>query len=256
MVRLRLARPLRVVVVAQCKLPRIRKVRRYIRFFILRLHRLRRPLQPRRVIVPWVASRRGILRRRQNASIHSGERPEVIVEAVIVFDDDHTLLFRIREHSCPLHTPLVYTRSYCISSPWLAAPGAPLEVSLLPFGKFSKLLIALALLVAALLVLDLVAVRNPATRHLFSNSLDFFMVLLAALASSSLARRSQGYARQLWTLLGIALYLEALAQAIATYYQSFVPGSSQMPVPSDILFFVWAAPVFMMFLPVADEKSR
>ncbi len=127
---------------------------------------------------------------------------------------------------------------------------------MLPFGKFSKLLIAFALLVAALLVLDLVAVRNPATRQLFSNSLDFFMVLLAALASSYLARRSQGYARQLWTLLGIALFLEALAQAITTYYQSFVPGSSQMPVPSDILFFVWAAPVFMMFLPVADEKSR
>jgi len=124
-----------------------------------------------------------------------------------------------------------------------------------PLGKFSKLLIALALLVAALLSLDLIAVRNSAARLLFSNSLDFFIVLLAALASFHAARRSQGYARQLWTLLSIALSIEALAQAITTYYQSYVPGYSQMPVPSDILFFVWAAPVFMMFLPAADEKS-
>ncbi len=127
---------------------------------------------------------------------------------------------------------------------------------MLPLGKFSKLLIALALLVAALLFLDLVAVRNSPARHLFSNSLDFVMVLLAAIASSYAARRSQGYARQLWTLLGIALFLQALAQAITTYYQRYVPGSSNMPMPSDILFFVWAAPVFMMFLPAADKKSR
>ncbi len=72
---------------------------------------------------------------------------------------------------------------------------------MLPQGKFPKLLIALALLVAALLILDLVAVRNSATRHLYSNALDFVMVFLAALASSYAARRSQGYARQLWTLL-------------------------------------------------------
>ena len=123
-------------------------------------------------------------------------------------------------------------------------------------GKFPKLLIALALLVAALQLLALLAVRAPATRLLFSNLLDFSIVFLAALASAHAALRSQAYARQLWTLLTIALSLEALAQATTTYYQSFVPGSSHMPIPSDILFFVWTAPVVMMFLPAADEKSR
>ncbi len=82
------------------------------------------------------------------------------------------------------------------------------------------------------------------------------MVLLAAVGSFFAARRSQGYARQLWTLLTIALGLATLAQAITAYYQNFVPGYSQMPLPSDILFFVWATPVFMMFLPGADPKSR
>ena len=127
---------------------------------------------------------------------------------------------------------------------------------MLPLSKFSRLLIALALLVAALLLLDLEAVHNSAKRLLFSNSLDFSMVLLAALGTFYAARRSQGYARQLWTLLTIALAMEALAEAITTYYQIYVPGSSALPMPSDILFFVWAAPVFMMFLPSADPKSR
>lgn len=127
---------------------------------------------------------------------------------------------------------------------------------MLPQGKFPRLLIALALLVAALQLLALLAVRDPATRLFFSNSLDFSIIFLAALASTDAARRSLGYARQLWTLLTIALLLEALAQATTTYYQSFVPGSSLMPIPSDILFFVWTAPVAMMFLPAADEKSR
>lgn len=127
---------------------------------------------------------------------------------------------------------------------------------MLPLSKFSKLLIALALLAAALQFLDLVAIHDSATRLLFGNSLDSSILFLAALASAYTARRSQAYARQLWTLLSIALILEAFAQVVSTYYQSYVPGYSKMPVPSDILFFVWAAPVFMMFLPAADEKSR
>src|SRR5690349_9543977 len=107
-----------------------------------------------------------------------------------------------------------------------APPGAPFEVGLRPFGKFSKLLIALALLVVALLFLGLLAVHDPAKRLFFSNSLDSSIVLFAALSSFDAARRSRGYARQLWTLLTIALCLETLAEATTTYYQSYVPGSS------------------------------
>ena len=125
-----------------------------------------------------------------------------------------------------------------------------------PLGKIPKLLIALALVIAALLFLDLEAVHDSAKRLLLSNSLDFSMISLAAFGSFFVARRSRGYARQLWTLLSVALALAAIAQALATYYQRYIPGSSQMPLPSDIFFFVWAAPAFMMFLPSVDEKSR
>ena len=126
---------------------------------------------------------------------------------------------------------------------------------LLPAGKFPRIVLAVAALVAALMVLDLEAVRNAATSLFFSNSLDLLIVLLAAGCCFYAARRSSGYARQLWTLLGIALGMETTAQAVTTYYQSFVPNYAQLPLPSDILFFVWAAPVFMMFLPGSEEKD-
>jgi hypothetical protein len=126
---------------------------------------------------------------------------------------------------------------------------------LLPSRKFPRLAIAAAILVAILLILDLETVRSAAKSLLFSNTLDLAMVLLAAICSFYVARRYSGYARQLWTLLSIALFLESIAQAISTYYQSFVPGSAEIPLPSDLLFFVWAAPVFMMFLPPSDDDS-
>ena len=128
------------------------------------------------------------------------------------------------------------------------------EVILLPSGKFPRLILAAALLLALLLVLDLEFVRSPLSSLLISNSLDLAMVLLAATCSFYAARRSSGYARQLWYLLTIALALETAAQAVSTYYQTFVPGSAQIPWPSDILYFVWAAPVFMIFLPRSDEE--
>jgi PAS domain S-box-containing protein len=140
---------------------------------------------------------------------------------------------------------LVYTRTNT------SLHGGPL----LPSSKFPRLAIAAAILIAILLILDLQFVHSAAKGLLFSNALDLSMLLLAAISSFYIARRSSGYARQLWTLLAIALSLESIAQAISTYYQSFVPGSAQIPWPSDLLFFVWAAPVFMMFLPASDDDA-
>jgi len=108
---------------------------------------------------------------------------------------------------------------------------------------------------ALLLVFDLEFVHPAGTRLLLSNLLDLAMVLLATACSFDVARRSSTYPRQLWFLLAVALSLEALAQAISSYYQSFVPGSAQIPWPSDVLFFIWPAPIFMMFLPRSEEDA-
>lgn len=119
----------------------------------------------------------------------------------------------------------------------------------------SRLVVAAAVLLALLLVYDLEFVRSAFASLLASNVLDLGMVLLAAICCFAAASRSRGYARQIWLLLGIALVLNSAAQAITTYYQSFVPGSSESASPSDILFFVWSAPVFMIFLPRSDDQS-
>jgi len=126
---------------------------------------------------------------------------------------------------------------------------------LLPSGKFPRLGVAAALLLALLLACVLEFVRSAATRLLLSNSLDVAMVVFAAACCFYVARRSSGYPRQLWLLLAIAFSLETLAQAISSYYQSFVPGAAQMPWPSDVLYFLWPAPVVMMFLPRSGSEA-
>ncbi|MGB7439249.1 MAG: hypothetical protein WBW49_27830, partial [Candidatus Acidiferrum sp.] len=111
------------------------------------------------------------------------------------------------------------------------------------------------MLIPLLLALALDLVHSPPAALLIANSLDCAMVLLAAFCSFHAGRRSSGYPRQVWFLLTIALALAALAQCISGYYQSFVPGSSQSPWPSDVLFFVWAAPAFMILLPRAEDET-
>lgn len=126
---------------------------------------------------------------------------------------------------------------------------------MLPTGKFPRFVFGAAISAALLLLVDLEFVRSAVSRLLLSNFLDLSVVLLAALSCFYVARRSTGFVRQIWMLLGIALALESAAQGISAYYQSFVPGSAQAPWPSDILFFVWAAPVFMIFLPRDEEDG-
>jgi PAS domain S-box-containing protein len=124
---------------------------------------------------------------------------------------------------------------------------------LLPSGKFPRFLFLSALFISILLFAQLVFLRHSPTTVLTGNCLDLLMVSLAALSSFYHSRRSFGHPRQVWTLLAIAFTLQSIAQAITTYYQSFVPSAAQSPWPSDILFFVWPAPIFLMFLPASDD---
>ena len=67
---------------------------------------MRRPLQPCRVIVWWVAAGGRVVRRRKFCTVYTGEGTEVIVEAVILLNDDHYMLNRIVR----LHALLESTR--------------------------------------------------------------------------------------------------------------------------------------------------
>jgi PAS domain S-box-containing protein len=126
---------------------------------------------------------------------------------------------------------------------------------LLPSGKFPRFALSTALLAALLLVYDLEFIHDLFTRLLLSNCLDTAVIVLSALCCFYVASRTSGFARQVWFLLSVALAIQSVGQVLTTYYQSFVPGSSMSAEPSDIFFFAWAAPVFMILLPRSEEQS-
>jgi len=124
---------------------------------------------------------------------------------------------------------------------------------LLPSGRLPRLLLISTAALIAFLILDLLLLRPSPVDLLLANTLDFALVLLAAVTCFYFARRSSGYPRQVWILVGLAFALQSLAQALTTYYQSFVPNAAQSPWPSDIFFFVWPAPIFLLFLPAPGD---
>jgi PAS domain S-box-containing protein len=127
---------------------------------------------------------------------------------------------------------------------------------LLVGGKFPRFAAALAVVATILLALDLMYLHATPRGLFLSNSLDFLVVLLAAVCSFHVARRSNGFQRQLWMLLAVALALESIGQGLTTYYQSFDRAALAGALPSDIFFFVWAAPIFMIFLPRSDDDEE
>ena len=126
---------------------------------------------------------------------------------------------------------------------------------MLPSGKFPRFALVAALSAALLFICNLEFVQMASARLLFSNSLGAAVVAFAAVCSFVVAFRCSGYARQVWLLLGIALGIETIGQALTTYYQSFVPGSALSAQPSDLFFFVWVAPMFMILLPRSDDST-
>jgi PAS domain S-box-containing protein len=127
---------------------------------------------------------------------------------------------------------------------------------LLVGGKFPRFAAALAVVATILLALDLMYLRATPRGLFLSNFLGFVVVLLAAACSFHVARRCNGFKRQLWMLLVVALALESIGQGLTTYYQSFDRAALAGALPSDIFFFVWAAPIFMIFLPPSDDEEE
>jgi PAS domain S-box-containing protein len=128
---------------------------------------------------------------------------------------------------------------------------------LLPAGKFSRLALAVAVALTALLVLVVEGIRSPATSLLYSDLLQTAIVLWAATCAFCVALRSLGYLQRLWMLFAVALFMAAAAQAMKTYYKNISHLPVAVPWPSDILFILWVVPCVMMLLPrPAGESGR
>ena len=84
---------------------------------------------------------------------------------------------------------------------------------------------------------------------LFSNLIQIVCPILAALASINASRRLQRFARHFWMLFAAGFLVWALAQTVATYYDSIAHASLQEPWPSDIIFFLsMSAPLMALFI--------
>jgi PAS domain S-box-containing protein len=81
-------------------------------------------------------------------------------------------------------------------------------------------------------------------------------MLLAAIICALAAQRSSGYLRQLWLLLTVTLGLVATAQVMVVYYEGILHLPETAPWPSDVVRFVWVAPMLLLLLPQSAETSR
>ncbi len=126
---------------------------------------------------------------------------------------------------------------------------------MLPSGTFPRIALVVTAFVAILLIVNVCYVQPLFSSLSNAKLLDLAVVAWAAVCSFHAARRSTGYSRQLWLLLGIALTLRSSAEALSTYYQCFVGNSAQMPWPSDVLFFIWFAPLVITLLPAPKGKK-
>ncbi len=124
---------------------------------------------------------------------------------------------------------------------------------LLPSGRFSRLALAVAVALTALLVLVVEGIRSPTGSHLYSDLLQTAIVLWAAYCCFHVGRHSSGYLRHLWMLLAAAFSIAAAAQALETYCQNIVHLSAVTPWPSDVLFILWVIPAVMMLFPQPAE---
>jgi len=123
-------------------------------------------------------------------------------------------------------------------------------------GGFSRIALAVAGLLTALLFLAVTAVPSPAQTHLLSNLVQAAIVAWAAICAFAAARRSSPYFRQLWRLVGAALCLATAGQIAVFYYGSIQRVPRAMPWPSDVVLFIWVAPAAMMLLPRRADESR
>ena len=126
---------------------------------------------------------------------------------------------------------------------------------MLPSGTFPRIALAVTVVVAILLVVNVLYAQPPSSSLLNSKLLDLAMVAWAAVCSFHAARRCTGYSRQLWLLLGIALTLHGSAEAIRVYHQYFATQPAQMLWLSNVLFFIWFAPLVFTLLPAPKEKK-
>ncbi len=112
-------------------------------------------------------------------------------------------------------------------------------------SKFAKGLLGTTLLGLALQVLVLVRGDERLDIRLASNVLAICLALLATAAAATAARVSNTYARRFWRLTASSFFLMTAAQVLGAYYDNVLHAPLDSVWPSDLLYFLFVAPMAM-----------
>ena len=115
-----------------------------------------------------------------------------------------------------------------------------------------RVYLAFALVLFLLHATLLLAAPHYAAAPLLSNLIQIACPILAGFAGLSAARQSKDFAKHFWMLFAAGVFCWALAQTVATYYDSILRASVQEPWPSDIIYFLgMSVPLTILFI---DQK--
>ena len=91
---------------------------------------------------------------------------------------------------------------------------------------------------------------------LITDLIEFAMGIGVTVTAAYAARRSEVYARKVWTLATIAFGLYAAGQGLVTYYRHFLHANIFSPWFSSQFLFFWVVPLTLSVLIRKDDNNR
>ena len=123
-------------------------------------------------------------------------------------------------------------------------------------SKFAKGLLGTSLLGLGLQLFVLATVHSHADVCLASCTLTVCLTTLAASAAFMAAREPNAFSRSFWRLTGSGFILLAAAELIGTYYENFLHAPMDSVWPSDLLYFLFLAPMAMTLFLQHREQTK
>ena len=122
-------------------------------------------------------------------------------------------------------------------------------------SRASKGLLATTLLALGLQVFVLAWSGSALDVRLTSNVLGICLAILATASATSAGCVSDSYARRFWRLTAAGFFLLTCAEVIGCYYDAVLHASMDAVWPSDVLYFLFIAPMAMTLFLRKQSRS-
>jgi two-component system cell cycle sensor histidine kinase/response regulator CckA len=123
-------------------------------------------------------------------------------------------------------------------------------------SRTSKGLLATTPLVLGLQIFVLVCGRPALDVRVTSSVLGICLAILATASAASAGCVADSYARRFWRLMAIGFFLLTCAEIVSSYYDTVLHASMDRVWPSDVLYFLFIAPMAMtLFLRKRSSQA-